>query len=202
MNGAPFGIGVSGVTTSLFAGHCVPSRASADCDPSSSGVQAGGSGLWSGPPTGLTWDASWASGLGSSGPFGSPGYAGWAKVNRAGLPFTVTARTVRSGPSLAFAEVRSKSRLKLVRHCVARSLSMTWLPGRNVFVPASYTMCTSVCTLTYPPLPVSGYTRAPAGDSVRAPGEHRPADAGAAAADAPPVMTEGLKFVAYECSLI
>src|ERR1700677_1541967 len=32
-------------------------------------------------------------------------------------------------------------------------------------------MSTSVCTLGYPPLPVSGYSRAPWGDSVCAPGE-------------------------------
>jgi len=37
-----------------------------------------------------------------------------------------------SGPPL-YGDRRSKSRLKLVRHCVARSVSTTRLPGRNVF---------------------------------------------------------------------
>jgi hypothetical protein len=42
-----------------------------------------------------------------------------------------------SGPALVFADCRSKSRLKLVRHCVARSVRITWLPGRNMLVLAS-----------------------------------------------------------------
>ena len=42
-----------------------------------------------------------------------------------------------SGPSVVLADLRSKSRLKLVRHCVARSVSATLLPGRNMFVVAS-----------------------------------------------------------------
>jgi hypothetical protein len=65
-------------------------------------------------------------------------------VNLASLPFTVTDLTLMSGPALVFADVRSKSRLKLVRHCVALSVSATLLPGKKVFVPASYTMCTLV----------------------------------------------------------
>jgi hypothetical protein len=42
-----------------------------------------------------------------------------------------------SGPAEALADLRSKSRLKLVRHCVARSVSVTWLPGRNLLLVAS-----------------------------------------------------------------
>jgi hypothetical protein len=42
-----------------------------------------------------------------------------------------------SGPAPVLADVRSKSRLKLVRHRVARSVRTTWLPGRNMFVVAS-----------------------------------------------------------------
>ena len=38
-----------------------------------------------------------------------------------------------SGPAPVFADLRSKSRLKLVRHCVARSVRTTRLPGRNWF---------------------------------------------------------------------
>ena len=49
---------------------------------------------------------------------------------------TVTELTVMSGPALVLADVRSKSRLKLVRHCVARSVRVTRLPGRNLFVVA------------------------------------------------------------------
>jgi hypothetical protein len=68
-------IGVAGVTTSLLAGHWVPflefwSAARVEV---SSGVQAGGSGLCAGPPTGLSCDASWARGSGSFCPCGSPG---------------------------------------------------------------------------------------------------------------------------------
>jgi hypothetical protein len=61
--------------TILLAGHWVPFLDDflAGLVEVSSGEQAGGSGLWCGPPTGLTWDASWASGFGSSCPFGSPG---------------------------------------------------------------------------------------------------------------------------------
>ena len=74
MNVAPFLIGADGVITSLLAGHWVPFSESAAASVfGSSGAQAGGSGLPVGPPTGLTCDASWAAGLGSSGPFGSPG---------------------------------------------------------------------------------------------------------------------------------
>ena len=42
-----------------------------------------------------------------------------------------------SGPAALFTDLRSKSRLKLVRHWVARSVSVTWLPGRNRFLAAS-----------------------------------------------------------------
>ena len=58
-------------------------------------------------------------------------------MNVAGLPFTVTDRTVMSGPALVFFDFRSKSRLKLVRHWVARSVRVTPLPGRNRLVVAS-----------------------------------------------------------------
>jgi len=58
----------------LLAGHGVPSIESAVALVfGSSGVQAGGSGLLNGPPTGLDSDASWAAGAGSSCPAGSPG---------------------------------------------------------------------------------------------------------------------------------
>ena len=92
--------------------------------------------MFDGPPTGLSCDASCAPGLGSSCPFGSPAYVGWTNVNRAGRPLMLTELTVMSGPSLALPEWRSKSRLKLVRHCVARSVSSTRLPGRNLFAVA------------------------------------------------------------------
>ena len=59
-------------------------------------------------------------------------------MNDAGVPLTLTDRTVMSGPAFGIAaDLRSKSRLKLVRHCVARSVRTTWLPGRNVFAAAS-----------------------------------------------------------------
>ena len=58
-------------------------------------------------------------------------------MNRAGRPFTVTELTVMSGPALVLADRRSKSRLKLVRHCVARSVRTTRLPGRNLLAVAS-----------------------------------------------------------------
>ncbi len=61
--------------TSLLAGHGVPFPESfvAGLVEVSSGVQAGGSGLWAGPPTGLTSEAWWARGSGSFWPCGSPG---------------------------------------------------------------------------------------------------------------------------------
>ena len=74
MNAVPSLIGVSGVITSLLAGHCVPfSEFAAASVSGSSGEQAGGSGLFVGPPTGLFCEASCASGSGSFWPFGSPG---------------------------------------------------------------------------------------------------------------------------------
>ena len=68
-------IGDRGVITSLFAGHGAPFSEFrfAGLVEVSSGEQAGGSGLCRGPPTGLSCDAWWASGLGSPGPCGSPG---------------------------------------------------------------------------------------------------------------------------------
>jgi hypothetical protein len=42
-----------------------------------------------------------------------------------------------SGPAEALTDRRSKSRLKLVRHWVARSVSVTWLPGRSRLLAAS-----------------------------------------------------------------
>src|SRR5215472_2330834 len=50
-------------------------------------------------------------------------------------------------------------------------------------------MFTSVCTLVYPPLPVSGYTCEPTGARVCAPGEHAPESAAAARADVAPTPT-------------
>src|SRR5215472_808248 len=50
-------------------------------------------------------------------------------------------------------------------------------------------MFTSVCTLVYPPLPVSGYTCEPTGARVCAPGEHTPESAAAAPADVKPMPT-------------
>ena len=72
---APSPIGAPGVMTSLLAGHWVPFLEfwSAALVEVSSGVQAGGRGLWPGPPTGLSCDASWARGSGSFCPWGSPG---------------------------------------------------------------------------------------------------------------------------------
>ncbi len=126
-----------GVMTSLSAGHWVPSSASGCFPESSSGEQAGGRWLWCGPPTGLVCDASCAAGFGSFGPLGSPGYVGCANRNLAGRPLTTTDLTVMSGPAVLFAECRSKSRLKLVRHFVAMSVSVTLVPGRNVLDFAS-----------------------------------------------------------------
>ena len=56
-----------GVITSLFAGHWVPSSESCwlDLVDISSGLQAGGSGLFCGPPTGFSCEASCALGSGS-----------------------------------------------------------------------------------------------------------------------------------------
>ena len=134
MNVAPSRRGAGGVITSLLAGQGVPFRAFFPSLGESSGEHAGGSGLWRGPPTGLACDASWAAGFGSACPLGSPGYVGWTKRHRAGRPSTLTERTFMSGPALRLADRRSKSRLKLVRHFVARSVSTTRLPGRNVLV--------------------------------------------------------------------
>ena len=53
------------------------------------------------------------------------------------LPFTLIEVTFMSGPAVLFADRRSKSRLKLVRHWVARSVSTTWLPARNWLLVAS-----------------------------------------------------------------
>jgi hypothetical protein len=53
--------------------------------------------------------------------------------------------------------------------------------GLRVLLRASYTMFTFVWTLWYPPLPVSGYKRAPCGESVCAPAEHLPGACEAAA---------------------
>ncbi|MFL5925474.1 MAG: hypothetical protein ACJ77E_00870 [Gaiellaceae bacterium] len=74
-NLAPLGIGLEGVTTSLFAGHCVPSRSNClfGFVVGSSGEHAGGKGLLSGPPTGLSSPAACARGSGSFWPLGSPG---------------------------------------------------------------------------------------------------------------------------------
>src|SRR5215469_13478056 len=120
---------------SLLAGHCEPFKESAPALVlGSSGEQAGGSGLCAGPPTGLACDASWAAGFGSFCPLGSPGYVGWTNVNDAGRPSTLTESTCMCGPSAVLAERLSKSRLKLVRHFEARSVSDTRLPGRKVFV--------------------------------------------------------------------
>ncbi len=135
-----------GVITSLFAGHGVPFSESSAAPGGSCGEQAGGNGLFDGPPTTRSSEAWCARGSGSFRPFGSPGYVGCLKANFADSPLTNTRPTFMCGPP-ANAEVRSKSRLKLVRHCVARSVRTTWLPGRNLLVTASYIRSTSVCTL-------------------------------------------------------
>src|SRR5215469_15204735 len=59
VNTEPSLIGRDGVMTSLFAGHWVPLSEFivAELVDDSSGEQAGGSGLWSGPPTGSVCDA-------------------------------------------------------------------------------------------------------------------------------------------------
>ena len=67
MNVVPSGIGADGVTTSLFAGHCVPFCVSLlTC-----GEQAGGFGFVA--LTGFEFDTACAARSGSSWPFGSPG---------------------------------------------------------------------------------------------------------------------------------
>ena len=134
LNSLPAGIGADGVITSLFAGHGTPCSAAS----SPTGAQAGGFGLVA--LTGFEFDAAWASGSGSSWPFGSPGYVGCLNVNVAGRPLTVTDCTVRSGPGvvvLVTSFVRSKSRLKSVRHCVARCWRSTCVPARKRFDGAS-----------------------------------------------------------------
>src|SRR3954465_1027178 len=105
--------------TSFSAGHGVLSLPFALLAEASCGVQAGGFGLVA--LTGLFCDARCASGSGSSGPFGSPGYAGAMKRHVAGWPSTVIDWIVRLGPFAAsFPGVeRTKSRLKSLRHCVA-----------------------------------------------------------------------------------
>src|SRR3954470_15444340 len=102
--------------TSLVAGHCTPCCEAALLI----GAHAGGFGLVA--ETGLEFDAACASGSGSSWPFGSPGYVGCLNVKVAGWPSIVTDCTDRFGPGTltsATVFVRSKSRLKSVRHCVA-----------------------------------------------------------------------------------
>src|SRR5690349_5976340 len=84
------------------------------------GAQAGGFGLVA--ETGLVFDAAWASGLGSSGPFGLPGKVGCACRNVAGTPLIVIDWTVMSDPGTAavleIELLRSKSRLNSLRHWV------------------------------------------------------------------------------------
>ena len=58
---------------------------------------------------------------------------GCTKENSAGVPSTVTESTDSSGWPLPNA-VGSRSSVRLDRHCVALAVSVTWLPGRNVFV--------------------------------------------------------------------
>src|SRR3954452_1156241 len=100
--------------TSFVAGHCVPTcDALVDC-----GLHAGGFGFVA--LTGFTVEAAWASGSGSSGPFGSPGYVGCTNLNDAGWPLTSTELTVMFGPvwPALFVRmfVRSKSKLSSLRH--------------------------------------------------------------------------------------
>ena len=84
MNVVPFGIGVDGTTTSLFAGHCRPFCVVLfTC-----GEHAGGFGFVA--LTGFEFETACAAGSGSSWPFGSPGYVGWTKWNDAGWPLTST----------------------------------------------------------------------------------------------------------------
>ena len=67
MTVVPFGIGTEGVTTSLFAGHCVPfCEVLLTC-----GEQAGGFGFVA--LTGFVFETACAAGSGSFCPFGSPG---------------------------------------------------------------------------------------------------------------------------------
>src|SRR5262249_55965453 len=119
--------GDAGVITSLLAGHCCPFCAL----PLTDGEQAGGFGFVA--LTGFTFEIACAAGSGSFWPFGSPGYVGWTNVKVAGWPFTVTELTVMFGPLAALLELRSKSRLKSLRHCVATCVRSTCVPGRNVF---------------------------------------------------------------------
>src|SRR5215472_5132802 len=63
-------------------------------------------------------------------------------------------------------------------------------------------MCTSVWTLVYPPLPVSGYTCEPTGARVCAPGEHAPKSAVAAPADVTPMPTTARDTAAVMTVLI
>src|SRR3954463_11942019 len=115
---------------SLFAGHCAPFCVLLP----TWGEHAGGFGFVA--LTGFAFETAWAAGSGASGPVGSPGDAGCANLKAAGCPSTVTESTVRLGP-LTFVFVRSKSRLKSVRHFDARCVRSTRLPGRNTFVGAS-----------------------------------------------------------------
>jgi len=65
---------------------------------------------------------------------GSPGYVGCTKAEGGSRPVYRDRVDAHVGPALLSADFLSKSRLKLVRHCVARSMSTTWLPGKRRFV--------------------------------------------------------------------
>ena len=133
MTVVPSGIGVAGVTTSLSAGQGNPFCVLFP----TCGEHAGGFGLVT--LTGLELETWWASGSGSLSPLGSPGYVGCTNVNVAGWPLTVTEFTVMFGPvpPAVWPFVRSKSKLRSVRHCVDFTCRSTWFPGRNMFVGVS-----------------------------------------------------------------
>src|SRR3954452_12137468 len=115
-NDAPSGIGTEGVITSFVAGHCSPF-----CDaPFTVGEHAGGFGFVA--LTGVVVPTACANGSGSACPLGSPGYVGCTEVKVAGCPLTLNPPTTMIAPAAAFIDVRSKSTLRSVRHCVARSV--------------------------------------------------------------------------------
>src|ERR1051325_10811549 len=127
------GTGTAGVTTSLFAGHCVPiCELLVVC-----GEQAGGFGFVA--LTGFAFETACAAGSGSSWPFGSPGYVGCLKLKLAGWPLIVTEPTAMFGPvpSAVCPLVYSKSKLSSLRHCVEVTWRSACVPGRKRFAIAS-----------------------------------------------------------------
>src|SRR4051812_21186165 len=120
--------------TSLVARHGWSSPAV----PASAGAHAGGVGLAA--LMGVLRPVRCASGLGSSGPLGLPGYVGCLNSNVAGRSLTVIDWTVMSVPGtvvLVMLFFLSKSRLNSLRHCVERCRRSTCVPGRSRLVLAS-----------------------------------------------------------------